>query len=209
MKIKDWIIQEQEKHFCKCGCGNTIPIKPWHHSAGIPDYLQGHQTKANPPNYKPENHTFRECECGCGELVTGAKNGKLIRFKHGHWARINNSMESNESIAKVTGINNHNYVPVGSKRVNDHKKYKYCLIKVTDNEWEYEHRMIAEKNIGRPLLSNEIAHHINKDTLDNRPENIAVLTLSDHSKLHCQFDNAPRREFLNGKVTIAKEVEKK
>lgn len=46
-------------------------------------------------------------------------------------------------------------------------------------------------------------HHVNGDTLDNRPENLALLVINDHSKLHCAFPNAPRRELRDGRVVTA------
>jgi hypothetical protein len=47
-----------------------------------------------------------------------------------------------------------------------------------------EHRLIAERKIGRPLTSSDIVHHLNGDKTDNRPENLRVLTRSEHSRLH-------------------------
>ncbi len=47
-----------------------------------------------------------------------------------------------------------------------------------------EHTLVAEKKIGRLLLSNEITHHINHDRTDNRPENLDVMTNVEHGKMH-------------------------
>ena len=49
---------------------------------------------------------------------------------------------------------------------------------------EYEHRLVAESMLGRPLALGEVVHHINRDTHDNRPENLAVVTVAEHSKIH-------------------------
>lgn len=45
-------------------------------------------------------------------------------------------------------------------------------------------RLVMEKHLGRYLEDNEIVHHINEDAGDDTPENLQIVTRSDHSLLH-------------------------
>lgn len=75
--------------------------------------------------------------------------------------------------------------PIGTTRLHNCRGFMYRVIKVdTSRRWKYEHRVVAEAQIGRKLLPGEIVHHVNHDTLDNRPENLKVMTLGEHSSLH-------------------------
>lgn len=47
-----------------------------------------------------------------------------------------------------------------------------------------KHRLVMEEHIGRYLEQDEIVHHINHDRLDNKIENLMILTPSEHSKYH-------------------------
>ncbi len=60
----------------------------------------------------------------------------------------------------------------GSKNKNGHKGYVY------------EHILVAEREIGRPLTEHEEVHHLDFNRSNNRPRNLLVLLATQHSKLH-------------------------
>lgn len=49
---------------------------------------------------------------------------------------------------------------------------------------EQEHRRIARLKLCRELFPNEVVHHIDGDIHNNKPNNLLVMTRSEHSRLH-------------------------
>lgn len=50
----------------------------------------------------------------------------------------------------------------------------------------HEHRVVAEALLGRPLKPDEHVHHRDEDKHNNSPENLVVLSATDHLALHAK-----------------------
>ena len=73
-------------------------------------------------------------------------------------------------------------------------------IGITNKGFCSEQRIVAEYNIGRKMNKNECAHHIDGNKLNNNPNNIQVLTNSEHAKIQGRNGAIWAKEHITGKT---------
>jgi hypothetical protein len=106
------------------------------------------------------NEQLKKCECGCGTPTKLNRNGQPRRFTHGHNRRN-------------TGVG---WLEQGQWYISINGKKKAF------------HRWVVEERDGRSLGSDEIVHHVDRDPLNNDPDNLVVLSRAEHARLHYLTD---------------------
>ena len=72
-------------------------------------------------------------------------------------------------------------------------KRGYMMIYIPQKGWKKEHHYIWE-NYNDPVHNGFILHHINHNKLDNRIENLQLMTISEHHSYHTTLINNQNKE---------------
>jgi hypothetical protein len=141
-----------------------------------------------------------KCKCGCGQNVKrhtktmtkrGVKPGDWADYCLGHFSKT----QKFKDIMKTIPPEETTHAGETNGNWRGGRKYKrgYVMVRI-GGTYLYEHRMVAEQLLGRPLMPREVVHHINGVKDDNRPENLLVLpSSSEHARLHMTRDAASQR----------------
>ncbi len=173
---------------CECGCKGKVNPKA--------RFISGHHTRlavklGKPPRtYKPTPDEIPSglCECGCGQRTEIATKTVIRKrefkgfpkpFVGQHRQRVTINKGEQHHLWKGGRYLRRGYVMVYNPEHPNADGKGYVP----------EHRLVVEQVIGRYLESSEVVHHINGDKSDNRPENLEILSNSEHSRIHNKADH--------------------
>jgi len=124
-------------------------------------------------------HKKKYCNLNKDQISARKKNyRKLNRDKI--LARKKNYRKLNRDKISARQKNRYRNGEINSVRIKDNKTNQYWVY----NTSKKVHTAIAEKVLGRRLMSNECVHHIDGNGLNNLHSNLLICTRSLHTGLH-------------------------
>jgi hypothetical protein len=129
--------------------------------------------------------------------LSQAKIGKYDGNKNPNYGKHLSEETKQKQREKLSGEKNYwfgkkeNLNPNYRGGIHSTNGYIYILLPehpFANNSYVLEHRLVAERCLGRYLKPKEVVHHINKKRDDNRPEN---LYLFKNNGKHMSFHRIP------------------
>lgn len=96
---------------------------------------------------------------------------------------VSNSISKMGSKNPMYGKIPHNFNNGISYSKSGSRNVKYVTIKIGSDRF-LEHRLVMESYLGRKLEDHEVVHHIDGNGMNNKIENLQLMTRSEHSRHH-------------------------
>lgn len=179
---------------CECGCGLPAPIiratnRARGYVIGMPHrFVKGHENRGRTASQATRAARSASMK---GHPVSDETRKKIS--EHHKAAGIRPSTEATRKSNINRGLREQNASWKGgrSRMTNGYDAiYAPDHPRAHPNGYVYEHILVAENAMGRPLVPGEVVHHIDRDRRNNRPENLQVFAShSEHMRHHQSLGN--------------------
>jgi len=177
---KEFILSKKsKKEYCSQKCANAPKIQKFIEKADRTTYAcKNCKKKRTVLNslYRKKNFKFVFCSVKCkSEFHKKTIEKKCLccekKFIPKHTRQFLCSLECSGVFRR------------GKKKSEFWMENGYKVLSLGDGKGIKEHIKNMQDHIGRDLKKNECVHHINENKLDNRIENLQLMTKSNHAKL--------------------------
>lgn len=144
------------------GCGRAAVTRGWCHGHYLRWSRQG-DVRADEPLARPERDGCRIEDCARGAHSAGLCRSHARRQQRHGDPRVGGPLR----MSGRGGSLSHGYWKVA---VAPEERQ----LVPPGRTYELEHRLVMARQLGRPLATDEVVHHINGDRLDNRPSNLEL-----------------------------------
>lgn len=170
IEIDKWIVENQDKHFCICGCGKFIRIRRIHYWEGIPRYIHYHNPVIN--NMKGRKHE-EESKRKIREHCKGGNKTSFIK-NHVPWSKGIKRPD-------ITGHKNPNWQGGKSRQGYNRREFnKWIKNEILERD-NYSCKICG---VNKDLFIPLDIHHSDQDKNNNKHENLITLCHICHAKIH-------------------------
>ena len=128
-----------------------------------------------------------------GHKFSAERNARLSESRKG--VRLSEETKAKMSLAHrcyYDGLNGYGH----TKKTKNGYVLTYCPChpNAHSDGYVFLHTVIVERELGRYLNENEVAHHINHVRDDNRPENLMLMDRKEHMSIHMKERHEKERK---------------